>query len=277
MRSFLPTIALGLTALAPPVYADRDPIATLEAREQQIFDKIGPSVVFISTDEGFGSGFFVAQDGLILTSAHVVGRAEQVNVVSADGKKWRGKVVERAAGEVDLALVRIDKQNAPMLELVTSPELRVGSWVGSVGHGRGGVWAYNTGMVSNIYPNGTERPVFQTQIPLNPGSSGGPIVDRRGRVVGVVTAGMRDSNSLNFAIRSEVAVRTLRLLESTSNCFTVEAPAGVAVFVDGKMAGTGPRVVVPAEPRVYEVFAVIGGTMKRLKVRYPADRKVTLK
>lgn len=269
-------MALLVVGFAPRAQADSDPLASLEAREEQIFDQIGPSVVFISTDEGFGSGFFVGADGLILTSAHVVGRSDTVNVVTADGKKWRGKVAERAAGEIDLALVKIDRPASVRLELASSPDLRVGSWVASVGHGRGGVWAFNTGMVSNIYPHGADRPVFQTQIPLNPGSSGGPIVDRHGRVVGIVTAGMRDSNSLNFAIRSEVALRALRLVDSTAS-LTIEAPDGIAIFVDGKMVGTGPRVVVPAESRIYEVFAVIGGVMKKLKVHYPTERRITLK
>ena len=267
---------LCAATLAARASADSDPLAALEAREEQIFERIGPSVVFISTEGGFGSGFFVGADGLILTSAHVVGRSDTVSVVTSDGKKWRGKVVERAAGDIDLALVDIDGSAVPVLELAVKPTLRVGSWVASVGHGRGGIWAFNTGIVSNIYPDGADRPVFQTQIPLNPGSSGGPIVDRHGRVVGIVTAGLRDSNSLNFAIRSEVAFRSLRLLEADA-CLTIEAPSGTPVFVDGKMVGTGPRVLVMAEPRSYEIFAVIGGVMKKLKVRYPEQHRVTLK
>jgi S1-C subfamily serine protease len=149
--------------------------------------------------------------------------------------------------------------------------------VASVGHGRGGIWSFNTGMVSNIYPDGSERPIFQTQIPLNPGNSGGPIVDVRGRVVGVVTAQMRESNSMNFAIRSDVALQAFDELAGLCECIVITAPRGVPVFVDGRNVGVGPRVTVAAEPRSYEVFAVIGGAMKKLRARYPDQRLVDLK
>jgi S1-C subfamily serine protease len=242
-----------------------------------MYERIGPSVVFISSEGGFGSGFFVDGDGLVLTSRHVVGRAAQVKVVLSDGRTLPGRVVELAADTIDLALVQVEAKKTPALMLQSKHELRVGSWVASVGHGRGGIWSFNVGMVSNIYPAGSDRPVFQTQIPLNPGSSGGPVVDRQGRVVGIVTAGIENSNNINFAIRSEMALRSLSRLSASCACLTVTAPAGVPVFVDGKMAGTGPRVVVPAEPRSYEVFAVIDGAMKKRRLRYPDERAIDLK
>lgn len=146
-----------------------------------------------------GSGFFV-EPRLILTNAHVVKGREKVDVVLHDGRRVEGMVVERAVDDVDLALIEIATEGKP-LELDAKGELQVGTWVASVGHGMGGVWSYTTGMISNIYPNGAERPVFQTQIPLNPGASGGPIFDRRGMVLGIVMSGIEDSNSINFAIR----------------------------------------------------------------------------
>jgi S1-C subfamily serine protease len=117
--------------------------------------------------------------------------------------------------------------------------------------------------------------VFQTQIPLNPGSSGGPIVERHGRVVGIVTAGIVDSNNINFAIRSDVALKSLKTNIATS-CLTVDAPPSVSVFFDGKLAGPGPRVLIDAQPGTHEVFGVIGGAMKKLKLRFPEQRRVTL-
>jgi serine protease Do len=278
VRRGLHAVLLALLALTSHAHAERDPIALIEAREQQIFEQIGPSVVFISTYDGFGSGFFVGEGGLILTSNHVVGHYNTVKIVTQDGKTWSGKVIERASQNTDLALVKIELAGAampPVLELACGSELRVGSWVGSVGHGRGGVWAFNTGIVSNIYPVGHDRPVFQTQIPLNPGSSGGPIVDRHGRVVGIVTAGIVDSNNINFAIRSDVALKSFKTNVAT-NCLTIDAPANVSVFYDGSVAGTGPRVLVDAQPGPHEVFAVIGGAMKKRKLSFPELRHVTL-
>lgn len=261
----------ALAVLAAP----SDPIAGLEQRQQALFEKIAPSVVFLSQDGSFGSGFYV-QSNLVLTNAHVVEDGDRVDVVLHDGRRAIGTVVERAADKIDLALVEVSETGKP-LRLATQANLRVGTWVASVGHGMGGIWTFTTGMISNIYPQGHERPVFQTQIPLNPGASGGPVFDGSGKVLGVVTAGIEESNAINFAIRSDVATLKLERLATDCNCLVVLAPKAVNVFVDGKMRGVGPRVVVPAVKGTYHVFIVVGGKMKESKVKYPATRTVDLR
>jgi len=274
MRAAVVIVALAALG-APSVARAGDALAELERQQVQLYEKVGPSVVFLSTTDSFGSGFFV-EPGLVLTNAHVVKDVRTVTVVIADGRRVEGRVAEKAAEDIDLALVRVPVTDVEPLPLDEGKELRVGSWVGSVGHGRGGIWSFVTGMVSNIYPSGAQRAIFQTQIPLNPGSSGGPIVDRRGRVVGVVTAAMKESNSMNFAIRADVALRVLSLLGAKCACVTVTAPADVNVFVDGTLVGKGPRVVFPAEARTYQVSALVKGAMKRVRVRYPTERAVSL-
>jgi len=251
-----------------------DPLAALEARQQAIFERVAASVVFIEGADGFGSGFFVSDDGLILTNAHVVGKASRVTVVLHDGSRLQGEVVERAPDGVDLALVRVKVSRRPLP--LGGRSLRVGSWVASVGHGAGGVWAFTTGMISNIYPLGSDRPLLQTQIPLNPGNSGGPIVDREGRAVGIVTARLRDTDLINFAIRMDYAVRVLAGLRAVCDCLTIAAPEGIPVLVDGEMVGKGRLVVLPAEPRTYRVQAVVGGKLRQQDVTYPEVRSVSL-
>jgi S1-C subfamily serine protease len=265
-------LVLGLYATV----AAGEPLEELERAQQRLFEQVAPAVVYISSGDAFGSGFFVRQDGLILTNAHVVGKRDTVDVIRSDGQKLRGKVVERAPEELDLALVQVEVKGAPVLPLTGFSDLRVGSWVGSVGHGAGAIWTFNTGMVSNIYPVGAERPVFQTQIPLNPGNSGGPVFDRWGRVAGVVTASLKESQAINFAIQVDLAIRKLRGLAELCDCLVVTVPAGLPVFVDGKMVGTGPRVVVPVEPRTHEVFVVVKGQMRRKQVSFPEQREVDL-
>ncbi len=277
MRASLLATALLLAALAPARARAEGSLAELEAQQVALFEKLGPAVVFLSDGKKFGSGFFVSERGLILTSAHVVSGSDSVQVVLASGQRLQGRVVRRAPGNLDLALVQVAGGPYRALRLSPGSDLRVGAWVASVGHGRGGIWAFNTVMVSNIYPHGSERPVFQTQIPLNPGSSGGPIVDRRGRVLGVVTAGITDSNSINFAIRSTVALQSFPALEGACDCLVVAAPAGVPIFVDGRMVGQGPRVFQSVAAGSHEVFAVIGGVMKKQRLEYPARRRVELR
>src|SRR5207245_370985 len=87
-------LMIAALALGPAAGAE-DPLAALEKRQQQIFEQIGPSVVFIAAGDRLGSGFFVDGEGLILTNAHVVGREEVVRIVSADGKRYQGRVIQR--------------------------------------------------------------------------------------------------------------------------------------------------------------------------------------
>jgi len=268
-----------LLLLATPLAASAqlaDPLEEIERRQKKLFEKVAKSVVFVSNGRGFGSGFFVSENGLILTNAHVVDGAKTVEVVLHDGRKFKGRTVEVARDDIDLALVKVPLENTPRLPLVTTESLRVGSWVASIGHGRGGVWTFTTGMVSNIYPVGASRPVFQTQIPLNPGSSGGPIINRRGEVVGIVTAGMTESNAINFAIRIDHAFQYLDGLRKIQEVLTIHAPSGVPVFVDGTLVGTGPTIVVSVSKGTHEVFAVIRGAMVKRTVDYPEQRMVVL-
>jgi S1-C subfamily serine protease len=278
---FLAALLVSCWALSPThVRAQAlDPLDALERHHQALFARTAPAVVFIANQQGFGSGFFVSSDGLILTNAHVVGSQKQVRVVLHDGRTLEGEVLRRAERDLDLALVRVAVQGAPTLAFADLSTLSVGSWVASVGHGRGAIWTFNVGFVSNIYPSGGERPVLQTQIPLNPGSSGGPVLDRHGRVVGVVTAGIKESNSINFAIKADVCQGAFAELRRAVTSLRVQAPQGVAVFVDGRHAGIGPKLIVPIDPTrstPIEVMAVIGGRMVKRQVDGKTTHEITL-
>jgi S1-C subfamily serine protease len=258
--------------------ANDDPLLTLETHQQKLFEQIAPSVVLIHSKDALGSGFYVSSTGLILTNAHVVANESVVEVTQYDGKQLRGEVIERAEDELDLAMVKVDAQSTPALNLGGIADVRVGSWVAAIGHGEGRLWSFNTGMISNIYREGAERPLFQTQIPLNPGNSGGPIFDRKGHVIGIVTAGITQANAINFGISMEVARRSMHHLADSCDCLTITAPEGIPIFVDGAMVGSGPKVVVTVrEHKELEVFAVVKGRMSKQHVTFPKTRSVSLK
>jgi serine protease Do len=266
----LALLALGLTASAG------DALAELENQQQAIYESTAPSVVFISNKAGFGSGFIVREDGLVLTNAHVVGNRDTVDVVLLDGTTLKGTVIERAKN-LDLALVDIPGSDLPTLPVAAAPgAVHVGAWAASVGHGQGGIWTFTTGMVTNRYLDDGVT-VFQTQIPVNPGNSGGPVLDRSGTAIGLVTAGMVGADSINFAIPTFEAIRALDGLSGACQCLTVRAPAGAAVFVDGAMVGSGPMVRVPTTPGSHEVFAVIDGKKVDRTASWPDNPEVTLK
>lgn len=260
-----------------PFIAGANSLKAIEDDQQELFKKIAPAVVFISSGKSFGSGFFISSRGLILTNAHVVGKSNTVTVVTNSGEKLNGKVIERGLASADVALVKVEKTDAVFLTIKEKTDIKVGSWVGSVGHGEGAIWTFNSGMISNIYPDGNDRPVFQTQIPLNPGNSGGPIFDYNGELVGIVTSGIAKSNSINFGIRIEYTIRYLEILAKKFGYIIIKAPEGVPVFIDGKVQGKGPLVAIPGKKKTYEIFVVVDGKMVKKTFSYPDENIVELK
>jgi S1-C subfamily serine protease len=265
-------LAALLVAARP---AAADPLVDLEAAQQAVYDRVAPSVVYLTAQDGIGSGFFVGR-GLILTNRHVVGDAPTIDVTLHDGRKLTGTVVERAAGDIDLALVRVPAMDVEPLELWL-PGPRVGAWIASVGHGVDSPWTFTTGMVSNVYKNRAGWPVLQTQIPLNPGSSGSPIVDRRGKVVGIVAKGMADANSVNFAIGARVAAHELHGLAAVATRVVIRAPAGTPVFVDGQLAGKGPELALELEPGPHRVTAIVAGALRERQIQSPSRDPIELR
>lgn len=140
---------------------------------------------------GQGSGFIISSDGYILTNNHVVGEADEVIVQLQDGKEYRAKLVggdERS----DVAVIKVDAENLPVLELGDSEQLEVGEWVLAVGSPFGLSHSITAGIVSakgrssvgiTDYEN-----FIQTDAAINPGNSGGPLVDLNGKAVGMNTA-----------------------------------------------------------------------------------------
>ncbi|HVC65504.1 MAG TPA: trypsin-like peptidase domain-containing protein, partial [Candidatus Dormibacteraeota bacterium] len=135
-----------------------------------------------------GSGFIIREDGYLVTNAHVVGDAERIQVRLIDGRRFEGKVVgldER----VDLALVKIDARGLPVAALGDSNRTRVGEFVLALGHPFGLEQTVSFGIVSRKgAPIQVAAPGFefiQTDAAVNPGNSGGPLVNMAGEVVGV--------------------------------------------------------------------------------------------
>jgi S1-C subfamily serine protease len=159
---------------------------------------------------GTGTGFIIDESGMIVTNAHVVGSARRVTVSLADGDELDGRVLG-ADPRYDLAVLQVDRDGLPTVELGDSDELQVGDAVIAIGNAlglSGGSGAtVTTGIVSGldrIVPVADEVLVnaIQTDAAINPGNSGGPLLDAGGRVVGINTAiaSPDSSNNVGFAI-----------------------------------------------------------------------------
>jgi serine protease Do len=149
-----------------------------------------------------GSGFIIRQDGYLVTNAHVVDDAEQIQIKLSDGRRFSGRLVG-LDNRVDLALIKIDATGLPVATLGDSNRLRVGEFVLALGHPFGLEQTVSFGIVSRKgAPLEVAAPGFdfiQTDAAVNPGNSGGPLVSMSGEVIGVNSMAARNG-SIGFAI-----------------------------------------------------------------------------
>ncbi len=177
----------------------------------------GPSRAKRGEGTGTGSGVIFASDGRVLTNEHVVRGSSLVRVTLADGRKFQAGV-EYADPSVDLAVLRIGALGLPVAELNAGP-LRVGQLVIAIGNPYGLNWSVTAGVVSALGRTLEAGPSFrltdliQMDTPVNPGNSGGPLVDANGRVVGITSAVMPFARGVGFAVPIATALNVLTRLE----------------------------------------------------------------
>jgi len=161
---------------------------------------------------GEGSGFIVDPNGIILTNAHVVSDAKVVTVKLTDRREFSAKVLGTDP-KTDIAVLKIDAKNLPVVPLGSARDLQVGEWVLAIGSPFGFENSVTVGVVSakrRSLPDDGYVPFIQTDVALNPGNSGGPLFDSRGQVVGInsqIFSRTGGYQGLSFAIPIEVATR----------------------------------------------------------------------
>jgi S1-C subfamily serine protease len=204
---------LDATAGVPPA-DELDPYST---QIVHAFERVGPAVLHViafwadGKPKGQGSGVIFTPDGYALTNAHVVAGATKLRALFTDGQMADAMLVGEDA-DTDTAVLRLSGSGLPHAELGSSAHLRVGQLVAAIGNPLGFQCTVTAGIVSALgrslrAPSGRMiESVIQTDAPLNPGNSGGPLVSGAGRVVGINTATIAPAQGICFAIGIDTAV-----------------------------------------------------------------------
>jgi serine protease Do len=181
--------------------------APAEKTAQQLADELKPSVVVITMQgrdgqqQGLGTGFVISADGLIATNLHVIGEARPIRVQTADGKELPVSAVHASDRALDLAIVKVEADNLSALPLADSSAAKAGQSVVAIGNPHGLKHSIVHGVISGTREIDS-RKMLQLAIPVEPGNSGGPVVDMAGRVVGIMTLKAQLTENLGFAIES---------------------------------------------------------------------------
>ncbi len=229
----------------PPAVEDEDSALPSIA---DVVALVKPSVVSINTEyvsydifnrpyeqQGAGSGWIIAEDGLIVTNNHVVEGAQSVTVTLADGRTFTAITI-RTDRLSDLAVIKVNASNLPAAEVGSSSMLRVGDWVIAIGNSLGLGISATKGIVSaqgislSVSEGQTLDDLIQTDAAINPGNSGGPLVNMAGEVIGITSIKVAQVGveGMGYAISSDSAMPIIE--ELIQNGYVVRPWLGVVLY-----------------------------------------------
>ncbi len=264
---------LNVQRLALPNDSDYPPatFAGCDAKPRELpgdFDAIADGTVIIKSGGGTGSGFTLGPDGLVMTAAHVVS-AGKVEVRTRDGKTVPARVV-RISRKHDVALLSLGTLSTPRACLSIEPAPQSpGTDVYAIGSPGGEELGFSLsrGIVSGLRTIG-DVPLIQTDASLSPGNSGGPLVDRQGRVVGVVSRKIAGHavEGLGFAIPIQAGLLALKLEPGTATTPSVQqAPPSAAAPVAKENASDVPDALVSLDPEGDRQRAAVADYARRVR------------
>ena len=206
---------LGGLNLNESVYSKSSEYNSEEFINVTVYEKINPAIVLVEAQmiDGLssGTGCVINKSGIILTSSHVVNNSSFIEVTTAKGETYKAEILEIEEEQKDLALLKIQpKKPLPTIKLGDSSIIKVGQKVLAIGNPFGFNGTLTTGIISRI---DYERNKIQTDAAINPGSSGGPILNAKGEVIGISQSIFNpDNNKSNIGIGFAVPANEVKKL-----------------------------------------------------------------
>jgi S1-C subfamily serine protease len=195
--------AFGCAARQPaaPAEPTRAEVARAALRTPaEIAARSTPSVVSVRTEQSLGTGFVVSSDGLIATNLHVIAGNADITVTLSDHREFQVVEIWNGDRQRDLVIMRIQAKKLPVIPLGNSDAIRAGDSIVAIGHPLGLEDTVSNGLVSAVRKLDKGLTVLQISAPIAPGSSGGPIFNDHGEVIGVATAIMLGGQNINFGV-----------------------------------------------------------------------------
>ena len=187
--------------------------------KEVLYEKSAPAVVIVykmnnKSVAGFGSGFNIDKNGLIVTNYHVVQEAEEVFVEFKNGDRYEALHYTFVDKHKDFVVLKIAGHNLPITKLGNSDEVKIGQEVVAIGNPEGQWHSMTGGMISQLVPIAGHQ-LFQTDVTIAPGSSGGPLFNSDNQVIAITSSGLEVGLDINYAIPSKYVLGAIN--SSSSN------------------------------------------------------------
>ena len=278
---FLVLVILSTTIVVggPVVAGLANPKATSdELSIPEIMNRISPSVVLIDGECETGTGFLIDANGYVLTNNHIVKYEKEVGVFLTNREYVRGKICYR--NEIlDIAIIECPICGYPFISLSDHKEIRLGDDVVVIGYPRGPTLGYDPSIYKGIvsaFRNYDDVEYIQTDAPANPGSSGSPLINASGEIIGIVSFKMNGTEGINFALEinsiTHIIDEAIQEIESNESLeiAIVQPTTTSANALKERTPGTPPPIQFHSDSLVYDGLCFVCHSLDSA-VPFPGD------
>ena len=214
LRSSIETVEADLTSTSESLAE----LSAVSGDFSKVVEDAVRGVVSVLTDTGQGSGVVYSSSGYIVTNYHVIKTANNIEVLFSDGARVDAVLIGSNTVN-DIALLKVDRNNLYELDFGNSNSVRIGEKVVALGNPLGLSFTVTEGIVSakdRVIIEGAAG-LIQTDVAVNPGNSGGPLLNKEGKVIGIINAKLQGYEGLGFAIPSNVVVSDINAILAVTN------------------------------------------------------------